>query len=506
MEEFSISKIYDLSLETLKNIYNSFKFLNISETNFKRIAIEEIVDNKEHYYDDKSYILLIKNKVVERLSKITKVLLNDDKFVFKIIDYILAIKKSDINDSKYLYCKKRLQLLGDFFNTFDYIPGEELIEIMLKKTILKDVVRVYVHNNLDRIKAGKIEDLFDNQTLILIINNYCIMHNIEIKEDVDYDFGDIKDLDLNRVFINDAMQIPLLTKEEELELGRRIQNGDLEAKKTLVESNILFVISVAKHYLGRGVSLMDLVQEGCIGLMCAASKYDYSKGFAFTTFAGYEVRQKMSRLLARQNAVKVSYNMGEKLTSYKKKLRVLSQQLGHDLTDYDIAEHLNMSLEEVHLCNTLVNGYVSLNKVIGEEEGIELGNYLLADDISVEEAAIINSLNDDLKISFRDAKLTKQEVNVLIKRFGLDGNNISTLEELGTAYGVCRERIRQVEENAIRKIRTTPKAYVPLAEYANNPTKTIEKLHQFSEEYFTKKPRVKKRRVKQKTLYPEEYY
>ena len=257
-----------------------------------------------------------------------------------------------------------------------------------------------------------------------------------------------------RMYLNEINRIPLLTPEEEQELAKRIADGDLEAKKIMEESNLRLVVSIAKKYVGHGLQLMDLIQEGNIGLMRAVEKFDYQKGYRFSTYASWWIKQSMIRAIADQSrTIRVPVHMSENITKVRRASKELMTELGREANPAEIAAKLgDKSEEEVREILAYARTPVSLETPIGEEEDSHLGDFIPDDDIPAPaEAAAFTLLKEQL-MEVLDT-LTEREEKVLRLRFGLDDGRARTLEEVGKEFNVTRERIRQIEAKALRKLR-----------------------------------------------------
>ena len=267
------------------------------------------------------------------------------------------------------------------------------------------------------------------------------------------DFDGINIDDPVRMYLREIGRIPLLTYEEELDLAQKILDGDEEAKQKLAESNLRLVVSIAKKYLGRGMLFLDLIQEGNMGLIKAVDKFDYSKGFKFSTYATWWIRQAITRAIADQaRTIRIPVHMVETINKLIRTSRHLLQRLGREPTPEELSEELEMPIEKVMEIQKIAQDPVSLETPIGEEDDSHLGDFIPDDDIPAPaEAAAFTLLKEQL-IEVLDT-LTDREEKVLRLRFGLDDGRARTLEEVGKEFNVTRERIRQIEAKALRKLR-----------------------------------------------------
>ena len=255
-----------------------------------------------------------------------------------------------------------------------------------------------------------------------------------------------------RMYLKEIGKISLLNAEQERELAQRMQDGDVEAKNTLVESNLRLVVSIAKKYMNRGLSLLDLIQEGNIGLIKAVDKFDYSKGFKFSTYATWWIRQAITRAIADQaRTIRIPVHMVETINKLTRVQRQLIQDLGREPTIDELAEKMGMPVDKIKDIQRISQDPVSIDKPVGEEEDSHLVDFIPSDEyVSPDDEVSRELLKEDL-IKVLDL-LTEREAKVIRLRFGLDDDKQRTLEEVGRSLGVTRERIRQIEAKAIRKL------------------------------------------------------
>jgi RNA polymerase primary sigma factor len=265
-------------------------------------------------------------------------------------------------------------------------------------------------------------------------------------------------LDSLRLYLREIGRVPLLTARQEVALAKRIELGDQQAKQAMVEANLRLVVSIAKGYLGRGLSFLDLIQEGSLGLIRAVEKFDYRRGFKFSTYATWWIRQAVTRAIAdKARTIRIPVHMVEKLNKVVHLERQMVQRLGREPRPEEIAEELRMSVEEVRDILRMAQTPVSLEKPIGEEGDSELGDFVEDESAaSPFDEASVNLRHTDI-LRALDA-LPDRERKVIELRFGLQGEQPRTLEEVGRAFGVTRERIRQIENNTLKKLQALPEA------------------------------------------------
>ena len=269
-----------------------------------------------------------------------------------------------------------------------------------------------------------------------------------------------------RMYLKEIGKVPLLTAEEELEIAKRMADGDEEARKKLSESNLRLVVSIAKRYVGRGMQFLDLIQEGNLGLIKAVEKFDYTKGYKFSTYATWWIRQAITRAIADQaRTIRIPVHMVETINKVKRTSRQLLQELGRDPSAGEIAAEIHMPEEKIRDILQLSQGTRSLDSPVGEEEDSHLGDFIPDEDTPAPgEAASFSLLREQLMEVL--ATLAPREEKVLRLRFGLEDGRARTLEEVGREFHVTRERIRQIEAKALRKLRH-PSRSKKLRDYLN---------------------------------------
>jgi len=289
-------------------------------------------------------------------------------------------------------------------------------------------------------------------------NSILIEDDSKEESEDEYDFSDldipgIKISDPVRMYLKEIGRVPLLSAEDEIELAKRIENHDEEAKRRLAEANLRLVVSIAKRYVGRGMLFLDLIQEGNMGLIKAVEKFDYRKGYKFSTYATWWIRQAITRAIADQaRTIRIPVHMVETINKLIRVSRQLLQELGREPLPEEIGKEMDLNTEKVREIMKIAQEPVSLETPIGEEDDSHLGDFIEDQDaLAPSDAAAYELLKEQLE-GVLDT-LTEREENVLRLRFGLDDGRTRTLEEVGKVFGVTRERIRQIEAKALRKLR-----------------------------------------------------
>ena len=327
------------------------------------------------------------------------------------------------------------------FITYEEMANE-LKGLELDSDSLDDLYNSLVDAGIEIVS----EDANDTEASAEEITDDTLVENITLSKD-------IKINDPVRMYLKEIGRIPLLTSDEEFENARRALEGDEEAKRILAESNLRLVVSIAKRYVGRGMLFLDLIQEGTLGLIKAVEKFDPEKGYKFSTYATWWIRQAITRALADQaRTIRVPVHMVETINKLARVQRQLTQDLNREPTDEEIAKKLGISVDKVREVYKISQDPVSLETPIGEEDDSHLGDFIRDErTVSPEEYATEELLKEELADVL--LTLTDREEKVLRLRFGLDDGQCRTLEEVGQIFGVTRERIRQIEAKALRKLR-----------------------------------------------------
>ena len=343
---------------------------------------------------------------------------------------------------------------------------QELLALAKKKKNsleYQEISEFFKDMELDADEFEKILDFLETNNIDVL----RIMDDDDIDDDIildDEDEVEVEKIDLSvpdgvsiedpvRMYLKEIGKVPLLSAEEEIELAKRMELGDQEAKKRLAEANLRLVVSIAKRYVGRGMLFLDLIQEGNLGLIKAVEKFDYRKGYKFSTYATWWIRQAITRAIADQaRTIRIPVHMVETINKLIRVSRQLLQELGREPTPEEIAAEMNMPVDRVREILKISQEPVSLDTPIGEEEDSHLGDFIQDDNVPVPaDAAAFTLLKEQLEEVL--GTLTEREQKVLTLRFGLEDGRARTLEEVGKEFNVTRERIRQIEAKALRKLR-----------------------------------------------------
>ena len=317
----------------------------------------------------------------------------------------------------------------------------------LEEEQFDQIIETLEQNHVDVLRITDDDDV-DEEEIILTEEDEVNVENIDLSVP-----DGVSIEDPVRMYLKEIGKVPLLNAEEEIDLAKKMELGDAEAKKRLTEANLRLVVSIAKRYVGRGMLFLDLIQEGNMGLIKAVEKFDYRKGYKFSTYATWWIRQAITRAIADQaRTIRIPVHMVETINKLIRVSRQLLQELGREPTPEEIAEEMNMPEDRVREILKISQEPVSLETPIGEEEDSHLGDFIQDDNVPVpSDAAAFTLLKEQLVEVL--GTLTEREQKVLRLRFGLDDGRARTLEEVGKEFNVTRERIRQIEAKALRKLR-----------------------------------------------------
>ena len=357
---------------------------------------------------------------------------------------------------------------GDEQQKFLEILNALVEQAKKKENVLnfEDVEKAFskVGVELDADKTEKVFEFLENKGIVAMVPDSSADDDIILDVDDEPTEEELENIELAvpdgvsiedpvRLYLKEIGKVPLLTAEEEKNLAMRMENGDMDAKKRLAEANLRLVVSIAKRYVGRGMLFLDLIQEGNLGLIKAVEKFDYRKGYKFSTYATWWIRQAITRAIADQaRTIRIPVHMVETINKLIRVQRQLLQEKGREPYPEEIAEKMNLPVERVREIQKISQEPVSLETPIGEEEDSHLGDFIQDDNVPVPaEAAAFTLLKEQLVEVL--GTLTEREQKVLRLRFGLDDGRARTLEEVGKEFNVTRERIRQIEAKALRKLR-----------------------------------------------------
>lgn len=485
VEELTEHQILNIILLDIKKIFIKYDFMGITQEDFNKILLMEIKQSKKTYKGKQSYIDFISNRIEETFNDIIKDALSDADVVKKMVNkYIETYFEDKLSYDNSINNLKKLEL---FFNLIDYTPDSDLlIKIIEENADINKMVALIFDKNKTQIISGNIRKILNNDFAISIVEIYCMLNNIEIKDSEEFkiNFTDSSLVlsDSVKTYLVEISRRPLLTLPEEKELLTRIKKGDNCAKEIFIESNLKLVVKIAYYYLNKGLDLLDLIQEGNIGLMKAVEKFDITRNIKFSTYATQWIRQSITRAIAdKVRNIRIPVYIYNQLTLYYRVRNELEKRLDRKPTDEELAREMNTSIEVVENLQKYQDDTLSLNAMVTGEEDGEMEQFVTSN-FDIEDIYIYKELHIQINNMFKGINLTQREIEVLILRFGLNGEETKTLEEIGKGFGLTRERVRQIEASAIKKIRNSN--YIKsFSEYMGNPKEALENIEIFRKIY-----------------------
>ncbi len=404
---------------------------------------------------------------------------------------------NNLIDKEFKECKsyndsiENLKTIEKIFKKLNYIPNPDItIKLIDENLLLSETIKIIVNNDLDIITKGEINKIFDNDTIILIIESYCMMNNIKIQEyeedNKEFEENIInyegENIDIVKLYLNEISRRKLLTLDEEIKLTKRIKDGDEEAKKIFIESNLRLVVSVARKHLNQGLSFLDLIQEGNIGLMKAVDKFDSSKGYRFSTYATWWIRQGITRAISNKSRnVRIPVYLHRRINKFNKVAKELEMKYGREAKIEEIANELKISVKYAQEIYQYKNDSISINLLVGDDKDNELGNIISSKNIGPDEQAMTDLMKFQVKQLLEKCNLKPIEKEVILLRFGFN-NTPMTLGEIGNIYNISRQRVNQIEASALMKLRKY-KNITDFAGYMENPKEAINNIEIYRKEY-----------------------
>lgn len=492
--EKNISEIKNMTQHQLESLLNPFiekerlkyNYINLPQSIYlsELKEIEDTMDFSDGEIDIESMIKNCSKRYIADM-------LEEEKKFPKIVNNF--IKKNIKPQNKYQDNIISFEKIVNFFHDFDCFPPPNLlIELIDKNDTLNKILQDVVENNLEILQKCDIDSKFSDDISKNFIELYCLKNNIEIKKDDDIQEEDytefITDI-TNTVYTDDSVKMylqeihkPILTKEQEKSLALRIRNGDEKAKELFIERNLRLVIKVARKYTGHGISFLDLIQEGNLGLIKAVDKFDVTKGYKFSTYATCWIRQSIQRSLGdKSRNIRLPVHLYEKVKKYELLKKALSLKFNREPTFEELSKKMRVSIDTIYKYERLEHDTISLNMIVGDEDS-ELEDFISLSTESIDNQFIEENLKDVIENLLKNSNLTAKEIDILKLRFGLGTNDPKTLEETGKIYGVSRERIRQIQEKALKKIRRSYNVK-ELAIYMDNPKEAQKNIDRYRLKY-----------------------
>ena len=481
--KLDINDIYNMFSSSFNKIYKKYSFINIDRNEFKSMVRETINETKNNYDGEIEYEKYLIKALNRKILGLIRLDMKDQTKLFDIINnYINQEFSKDIDYNSAINSFDKLE---NFLELCECSLTLDIIERLVKENSLINKLLITIYE-VDR------EDIFNdsyegtyNDLVVSFIQMFCKVHNIKIKEnEIKYsDMGAFASRSSTDIYLREIQNYKLLTREEELDMIKRYKSGEIEVRDEFLSRNLKLVVSIAKKYLARGVALTDLIQEGNMGLMKALDEFDLSRECRFSTYATNWIKSYITRYIAgKSRNISLPNHFFYELGIFRKVYTNLEKQLDRKPTISELADKTGKNKDVVLRYFDYLNDTKSLSDKVGDEDDTEFSYFIPSSDESLETIAIKKDLSSGLTELLNKCHLKPRELEVLMLRYGLNGDDPLTLEEIGRKYNLTRERVRQMESSALMRIRRSP--YVKLfAEYTSNPAKSMENIKKMREAY-----------------------
>ena len=481
--KLDINDIYNMFSSSFNKIYKKYSFINIDRNEFKSMVRETINETKNNYDGEIEYEKYLIKALNRKILGLIRLDMKNQTKLFDIINnYINQEFSKDIDYNSAINSFDKLE---NFLELCECSLTLDIIERLVKENSLINKLLITIYE-VDR------EDIFNdsyegtyNDLVVYFIQMFCKVHNIKIKEnEIKYsDMGAFASRSSTDIYLREIQNYKLLTREEELDMIKRYKSGEIEVRDEFLSRNLKLVVSIAKKYLGRGVALIDLIQEGNMGLMKALDEFDLSRECRFSTYATNWIKSYITRYIAgKSRNISLPNHFFYELGIFRKVYTNLEKQLDRKPTISELADKTGKNKDVVLRYFDYLNDTKSLSDKVGDEDDTEFSYFIPSSDESLETVAIKKDLSSGLTELLNKCHLKPRELEVLMLRYGLNGDDPLTLEEIGRKYNLTRERVRQMESSALMRIRRSP--YVKLfAEYTSNPAKSMENIKKMREAY-----------------------
>ena len=483
INKLSIDDIYNILSPFFNKTYKKFSFVNMTEEEYDLIVRKSILESISAYDGSGDY----KKYILRRISKniLTKIQedINDPSKAFNIINgYINQEFSKNIDYDNAINSFNKLE---SFLELCDFILSTDIIEkLVSENTLIMKLLNAIFEMDRDEIVNGKFDESY-SELIVSFIEIYCKKNNIKIKEvELKYeDIGAFASQDSTSIYLKEIQNYGRYSKEEELEIITKIKNGDMKARNEFLEQNLRLVVSIAKKYQGRNIPLIDLIQEGNIGLMKALDEFDINKGCKFSTYATNWITAFIRRYIAdKSRNIRLPVNFYYEISNFMKIKNRLERELGREPNILELARKTGKDKDTILRYFVYLNDTKSLDDKVGEKEDTDFSYFIPSKDESLEKSAIKKDLSTRMSELLKECNLNEREIDVLSSRYGLNGIDVLTLEEIGQKYGVTRERIRQIETRALKKIRNS--TYVKkFADFTDDPVNAMNNLMKMREAY-----------------------
>lgn len=483
INKLSIDDIYNILSPLFNKTYKKFSFVSMTEEEYDLIVRKTILESISAYDGSDDY----KKYILRRISKniLTKIQedINDPSKSFNIINgYINQEFSKNIDYDNAINSFNKLE---SFLELCNFILSTDIIEkLVSENTLIMKLLNAIFEMDRDEIVNGKFDESY-NELIVSFVEIYCKKNNIKIKEvELKYeDIGAFASQDSTSIYLKEIQNYGRYSKEEELEIITRIKNGDIKARNEFLEQNLRLVVSIAKKYQGRNIPLIDLIQEGNIGLMKALDEFDINKGCKFSTYATNWITAFIRRYIADKGRnIRLPVNFYYEISNFMKIKNRLERELGREPNILELVRKTGKDKDTILRYFAYLNDTKSLDDKVGEKEDTDFSYFIPSKDESLEKSVIKKDLSTRMSELLKECNLNEREIDVLSSRYGLNGIDVLTLEEIGQKYGVTRERIRQIETRALKKIRNS--TYVKkFADFTDDPVNAMNNLMKMREAY-----------------------
>lgn len=483
INKLSIDDIYNILSPFFNKTYKKFSFVNMTEEEYDLIVRKSILESISAYDGSGDY----KKYILRRISKniLTKIQedINVPSKSFNIINgYINQEFSKNIDYDNAINSFNKLE---SFLELCNFILSTDIIEkLVSENTLIMKLLNAIFEMDRDEIVNGKFDESY-SELIVSFIEIYCKKNDIKIKEvELKYeDIGAFASQDSTSIYLKEIQNYRRYSKEEELEIITKIKNGDMKARNEFLEQNLRLVVSIAKKYQGRNIPLIDLIQEGNIGLMKALDEFDINKGCKFSTYATNWITAFIRRYIADKGRnIRLPVNFYYEISNFMKIKNRLERELGREPNILELARKTGKDKDTILRYFAYLNDTKSLDDKVGEKEDTDFSYFIPSKDESLEKSAIKKDLSTRMSELLKECNLNEREIDVLSSRYGLNGIDVLTLEEIGQKYGVTRERIRQIETRALKKIRNS--TYVKkFADFTDDPVNAMNNLMKMREAY-----------------------
>lgn len=483
INELSIDDIYNNLSPLFNKTYKKFSFVSMTEEEYNLMVRKAILESVSAYDGSGDYKKYILRKISKSILTKIKEDIGDPSKSFDIINgYINQEFPRNIDYDNAINSFNKLE---NFLELCDFILSTDIIEKLINEnTLIRKLLNAIFEMDKEEIVNGKFDESY-SELIISFIEIYCKKNNIKIKEvELKYeDFGAFASQDSTSIYLKEIQNYGRYSKEEELEIITRIKNGDIKARNEFLEHNLRLVVSVAKKYQGRNIPLIDLIQEGNIGLMKALDEFDINKECKFSTYATNWITAFITRYIAdKSRNIRLPANFYYEISNFRKIKNCLERELGREPTVLELVRKTGKGKDTILRYFTYLNDTKSLDDKVGEKEGTDFSYFIPSKDESLEKSAIKKDLSTRMSELLEKCNLNEKEIDVLSSRYGLNGRDVLTLEEIGQKYGVTRERIRQIETKALKKIRNSSHVK-EFADFTDDPVNAMNNLMKMRKAY-----------------------